>query len=686
MSNKPLIMAHRGASGIVGEDNTLLAYSRAIELECDMIELDVRRTLDSNLVCFHDDRVGDMMVATMTHPGVSDRAGLEVPMLEEVAALCHGQMRLNVELKELGYSHDVIDVLLKTYAIDDFILTSFRDKALTNAASTNPDVQTGLIVGKPSEDQTHEEVLAALPARLEACKARYLSIHHSYLNAPFFENPALRDYPVIAWTVDDPVRMRELLQWPLYAICTNRPDYLIEVMEREPKQLTREQATILAETENEEALIACLAGTKVEDILIPTRQIRIGPGVVSETGDWVRAFWGDGKKIAVVMDANTRKVAGDAVAAQLPAAQVVEMTPMEGWERLTPHDTLVDKILEATSDVDAYVSVGAGTVNDLTKYAAHRSKKPYISVATAPSMNGYAAPLAALVADGLKQPLPAVPPVAVIADTEILSAAPVDMIQSGYADLLARASCSADHRLASYMTEDTFDELPSKIVGKGIDLCVEDAEGIGAGSPEGVLTLTRALMLSSFSMIVAGTSTPASGGEHLISHYWDMKAYLDDKLPPAWHGFQVCLGTLIASKIYDAMRTLDPSILKKPVVESEEELEKIHGTLWQAIKPERAKPVLDPAKADERLERLRDQWQRIWLDIAPVLTDPDDLKQQYVRAGVPVTPEAHGISREYARHTLLHAHDIRARYSVLHFAHDAGILESIADEVLSIFD
>lgn len=684
MAGKPLIMAHRGASKIVGEDNTLLAFTRAVELECDMIEVDVRRTADGELVCFHDDRVEDMLVATMTHPGLVDRSGLDVPRLEEVAALGHGLVRLNLELKELGYAHDVLEAVADYYGPDDFIVTSFRDKALANTRAANPKVPTGLIVGPAQEGRKTADMLAELPQRIQATGARYLSLHHSLLCDELFEMPALKDIGVIAWTVDDPGRMRELLKWPLYAICTDRPDFLIEVMEREPKKLTREQATILAETENEDSLIACLAGTRIDDTLVPTRQVRIADGAVDEVGHWVQAFWGDPSGVAVVMDANTRQVAGERVLAQLPGAQAVELEPLEGWERLTPHDTMVETLKERTGDAKALVAVGAGTINDLTKYAAHQAGKPYLVVATAPSMNGFAAPLAALVVDGLKTPLPATPPLAVIADTGILAQAPVDMIRAGYADLLARASCTADYRLACQITGEQYDDLPRLVVGKGIDQCVQAAEAIGNADAAAVATLTRALTLSSFSMVLAGSSAPASGGEHLISHYWDMTSYLEGKLPPAWHGYQVALGTMLSAKLYDAMRTLDPSDLSKPKAESEEELEKLHGKLWTAIKDERLSDALDPAKADERLERLREKWQRIWLDLTPVLVEPETVREELSRAQVPVNPEAHGLSREWVRHTFLHACDIRGRYTVLHFARDAGILEQVADAVLEI--
>ncbi len=97
------IIAHRGASKVCGEENTLLSFQRAIDLGCDFVELDVRRLHDGSLVCFHNSTVKGTALNALSLRELRERTGLAVPTLQETARLCAGQIGLDVELKEVGY-------------------------------------------------------------------------------------------------------------------------------------------------------------------------------------------------------------------------------------------------------------------------------------------------------------------------------------------------------------------------------------------------------------------------------------------------------------------------------------------------------------------------------------------------------------------------------------------------------
>ena len=107
MSEHIAVIAHRGASGLAGEDNTLRSFNLAIDLKCDYVEFDVRRTRDA-LVCFHDHHVHSVPLAELTHADLRQRAGLDVPSLTQVLEFCRGRIGLDVEIKDPGIEADVL--------------------------------------------------------------------------------------------------------------------------------------------------------------------------------------------------------------------------------------------------------------------------------------------------------------------------------------------------------------------------------------------------------------------------------------------------------------------------------------------------------------------------------------------------------------------------------------------------
>ena len=672
---RPKIVAHRGASGIVGEDNTLVSFQRAIQMGADIIELDVRRTADGQIVCFHDKGIGAEAVSELSREGLSRAAGVQVPTLKEAAELCAGKIGLLVELKEPGYDEEVAGVLAGTMGTNEFSLQSFHANAVSAASKAASGAKCGLLVGRDAQAPDG----AAVEAMASRCGADFVAVHHELLDAGFIRDVGL---PVYVWTVDVPGRMAEFASLPLAGIITNRPDYLREVLAAPPRRKTACEIKAAAADGDAQGTMASVSGTIVDGIDVATRHCRIGREMIGETAEWAASLWGSGAKIAVVMDASTRAAAGERVLGMLPRAAAVELEPLPGWGHLTPHDSLAGRVIDAACECDALVAVGAGTVNDITKYAADRAGKPYMAIATAPSMNGYTSSIAALLIDGLKVTTPCTPPAVVIGDTDILADAPRDLIRSGYADLLSKPVATADWRLASIVLGESFTDLPGSVTESAVARCVDSAEGIGKGDPESVQGLMEALVLSGYGMVLAGSSSPASGGEHLISHLLDMLAYSEGRSPQR-HGLQVGVGTLLASKLYEMLREVDPAGLVPRSVEPVE-LEAVHGELWPAIREQALGQLLAPAEGVARVELIRSLWDEIWSELDSMLVPAGEMRSRLVRAGVPVSPDDLGIPFDRVRHSLLHCADIRNRYTVLHFARDTGILPRRVDDVLSV--
>ena len=450
------------------------------------------------------------------------------------------------------------------------------------------------------------------------------------------------------------------------------------------KTLTEEHLRDVAANADLLALIDALSGASVNGRPIATRRVCIGPGLLDRAGDLAAEVLGSASGCAVVMDAASKAAAGSRVLEQLDDPLEILLTPIEPWDHLTPHDSFIEAVMATAKSCRALIAVGSGTINDFVKYAATQLGVPCLVVATAPSMNGYTSNIAALLVRGLKVTLPCEQPAAVLADTEVLARAPAEMIRSGYADLMSKPVSAADWRLASLVVGERFTQHPGIVMNAAIRRCVEQAEAIGRAEPDAVGVLMQSLILSGYGMTIAGTSAPASGGEHLISHYLDMAAYAERR-HPAPHGLQVALGTLMTSRLYELLRNAEPGGFRVKL-ETLQEKADTHGRLWPAVEREAAKQVMDPAAAETRIGRITGHWSEIWRQLDAILDSHEEIRSRLSRAGVSLSPSACGISVDKLSFALRHAADMRARYTVLHFARDLGLLETFADEIIKIFE
>ena len=157
------MIAHRGVWGNGVPENSLAAFEQAIELGADMVELDVRRTRDRELVVFHDAELAGAPVASLTRSEIEGLAEVLPPLLEEALELARGRIALDVELKEDGYVDELAD-LLSGFAASggDLIVTSFVDPVLARLTELTPQLSRGLILSRSTE---------RAPERANACGA-----------------------------------------------------------------------------------------------------------------------------------------------------------------------------------------------------------------------------------------------------------------------------------------------------------------------------------------------------------------------------------------------------------------------------------------------------------------------------------------------------------------------------------
>ncbi|HSO18312.1 MAG TPA: iron-containing alcohol dehydrogenase, partial [Desulfosarcina sp.] len=256
--------------------------------------------------------------------------------------------------------------------------------------------------------------------------------------------------------------------------------------------------------------------------------------------------------VMVMADQNTYPAAGAAVTAALQAASVsVALHILPGDIHLT--EELARKVIARTKGISLVIAVGAGTINDLGKYTAQHLGIPYWTVPTAPSMNGYTSSIAAIKKDGVKRTLPSAPPRIVYAHPRVIRNAPLKLTQAGYCDVMAKSVSDIDWQIESTLFGGAYCTLPSAIMVDAEPLYANRPEQIAAGDAAAVDALFRGLLVSGMAMTLAGSSAPASGGEHLVSHFWDMREDLTGRVPEL-HGLQVGAGILLSAACYEKLR------------------------------------------------------------------------------------------------------------------------------------
>jgi glycerol-1-phosphate dehydrogenase [NAD(P)+] len=189
---------------------------------------------------------------------------------------------------------------------------------------------------------------------------------------------------------------------------------------------------------------------------------------------------------------------------------------------------------------DFVIGIGGGRVVDVAKLAAAERDVEFISVPTQASSDGICSPVAVVFSsDGRPRSIGARIPAGIIVDMAVLRAAPVQSWRSGLGDLVSNLSAVSDWRLASRTRGEEIDDFAC-LTSEAAALSVV---GVDADPMDDVFRekLIRGLILSGIAMEMAGSSRPASGAEHLISHALDRALEA-----PRPHGLQVALATIAA--------------------------------------------------------------------------------------------------------------------------------------------
>lgn len=342
-------------------------------------------------------------------------------------------------------------------------------------------------------------------------------------------------------------------------------------------------------------------------------------------------------------------------------------------------------------EADIIISIGTGTINDLGRYFSYITGRPFLLIATAPSMDGLVSGVAPLIFHNMKITFPAQEPLALICDPEILAAAPLKMLAAGAADILGKYNCLLDWKLSHIINGEYYCDTIAKIMRTAVDQTMESTKGLASHDSEAVSVLTEALVLSGIAMDFSGNSRPASGAEHHQSHYWEMQ-FLFDGIPAVLHGTKVGIGTVLMLELYNALAEMDKPDFNKireeiPCRLSMEDWEREMRRCYRdgaegIIELERKSGKNDSEGLLKRLSVMEEKWDEIQAlaKTAPKASVIYDILERMEAAKVPADV---GIPREYVYDSIRYGKELRDRYTILQMMWDIGELDAAADRLVA---
>jgi len=336
------------------------------------------------------------------------------------------------------------------------------------------------------------------------------------------------------------------------------------------------------------------------------------------------------KAILVVGDKNTMK-ASDGLLNLLKAGGFDVKTKIYDDLRVADMDH-VNEVRSLSKEVDGILSVGTGSLNDICRYASALDNKQFAIFATAPSMDGFASDTAPITENGFKTSRQCRQPQIILGDTEILAAAPSELKSAGFGDMIAKYIGLVDWKVSHYVTGEHYCEATASLTRNAVDKLCTMADKVTLNDPETAGTIMESLLMTGIAMKFEGSSRPASGTEHVISHYLEIKE-LEDGIISDFHGKKVGVATLMSTKIYhDIINIKNIEFCKDST-----DWTKVYTAYGPAFKADIDK-MNSPTVTDETSpEILRENWDKIVEAVHDELMPYDKMLDLMKRAGAVTT-------------------------------------------------
>ena len=308
------------------------------------------------------------------------------------------------------------------------------------------------------------------------------------------------------------------------------------------------------------------------------------------------------------------------------------------------HQSDVEAMAALCADADGLLFIGAGALGDICRRACCLTDTEFAIFATAPSTDGFASDTAPITSHNFKRSLPAREPSAVIADTEILAAAPAVLRSAGFGDMTGKAIGLADWRIGHLTTGEYYCDRIAALTREALRRVLAVADRLPKSDPESAGVLMESLVTTGMAMKLCGSSRAAAGAEHIVSHFWDIRSPAAGR-QPVYHGLQIGVAALMITRMYyDLIRSADPVRFG----EDETDWARVFAAYGSAFADNIRACNSPTVTADTSADILRSNWDMICAAVGEEMPDAASLEAALLSAGCAVTPQEIDVPPELA--------------------------------------
>lgn len=372
----------------------------------------------------------------------------------------------------------------------------------------------------------------------------------------------------------------------------------------------------------------------------------------------------DYQHIVVVADQNTYAVAGNEVEELLSHKSMTTLIYETGDEFLVPDEDALEALEALCKEccADLIIGIGSGVINDICKYVSFKLHLPYYIVATAPSMDGYASDGAALILNDMKITLSSHVPEVIIGDVNYLKTAPIEMIQSGYGDIIGKYSALNDWKLSHVVNDEYLCEYVYNLTYEMVKQTESITDEVLSRSDKSIKVLMEALVVVGIAMSYMKNSRPASGSEHHLSHFFEIVGLLN-KEPYFNHGVDVVYSTVITQMLREEILKLEQ--FKEASVFDETEYERsIHHIYSDA-----ASGIIDLQKKagwykKDYISIYKDKYNEI-IEVLKEVPSSQYFIELLEKVDLPMNKFYELYGKEKIKDAVFYGKDLKVRYTVL---------------------
>ncbi len=386
------------------------------------------------------------------------------------------------------------------------------------------------------------------------------------------------------------------------------------------------------------------------------KALEVDSGILGRVGE-ILTVNGFPKRILLVADNNSFRVSDGLVSNLFASGFTVEMRVYDDVKEAKME--AVEELRVLSRGVDGVLSVGSGSVNDICRYASFLENKPFAIFATAPSMDGFASDSAPIIKNGFKLTYQCRQPQIIMADTKILAEAPTELKQAGFGDMMAKFIALADWKIAQAVHGDYYCERVADLVRRALTEIVALAPYVSQNDERAVKAIMEALVLSGLAMQCTTSSRPASGAEHVVSHYWECKK-LERGLFADYHGKKVGVATLMIAKVYHKIANMSCISAHKENLD------------WNKVKAAYGPNLVDemmtlntPTITEEVDPKvIEEKWDVICKAIKDEIPSLETLRSYYEQAGACTDIESIGVTKALCDEGLVYHPFMRKRINM----------------------